>query len=413
MPVMRWQAIASVLLLGACPSARLQLLVDVRTDFVPGSEFTAIRTSVFEAFPDPGAEPNRELAYPALASDDFATGKRVATVDVPNARVYVRAQLFAFDGRLVAERVVAVEALTSQITIAIARRCAGVRCGPDERCVMGSCVPCEGGSCAPECVRSADCPAAAASCAAPTCVEGACFLFPVPGACATDEYCDPDDGCVGRPIVPDAGVDGGSSCSCAGRECGDDGCGGSCGTCPSPMSCFDGDCRCDCAGRTCGDDGCGGSCGECGADQVCSGGACVCECGGRTCGVNACGRDCGTCPGGTVCRGGTCACDALGAPCVVGAGECCDGNACDATRATCCRPVQSTCGSVAECCSGRACVGGFCCVVLRDSCSMDAQCCNFPAHTCTGGRCCVTNGSGCSMDDQCCSGNCTMGTCRA
>jgi hypothetical protein len=381
MLVMRWHAVASVLLIGACPSARLQLLVDVRTDFVPGSEFTAVRTAVFESFPESGAEPSREIAYPAIASDDFAAGERVATVDVPNGRVYVRAQLFSSTGLLVAERVVAVEALTPSVTIAIARRCAGVRCGPDERCVMGACVPCEGGSCAPECMVGGDCPDAVAACAQPACVDGACFVFPVPGACAVDEYCDPEDGCVGRPILPDAGMDGGgSSCSCAGREC--------------------------------GSDGCGGSCGNCGADQVCSGGSCVCECGGRTCGVNACGRDCGTCGAGTFCRGGTCACDALGAACVVGAGECCDGNACDATRSTCCRPVQSTCGSAGECCSGRACVGGFCCVVLRDSCSMDAQCCNFPSHTCTGGRCCVTNGSGCSMDDQCCSGNCTMGTCR-
>lgn len=54
---------------------------------------------------------------------------------------------------------------------------------------------------------------------------------------------------------------------CSSRKCGDDGCGGSCGTCPSGLTCNNGTCgtACvpSCAGKTCGDDGCGGSCGTC------------------------------------------------------------------------------------------------------------------------------------------------------
>jgi hypothetical protein len=48
-------------------------------------------------------------------------------------------------------------------------------------------------------------------------------------------------------------------------ECGDDGCGGSCGECPGEQDeCMDGTCVCqpDCKGKTCGEDGCGGSCAE-------------------------------------------------------------------------------------------------------------------------------------------------------
>ena len=60
---------------------------------------------------------------------------------------------------------------------------------------------------------------------------------------------------------------------CNGKTCGDDGCGGSCGSCPAGDTCLaNGTCVCtpDCEGKICGDDGCGGSCGGC-----INGGQCV------------------------------------------------------------------------------------------------------------------------------------------
>lgn len=95
---------------------------------------------------------------------------------------------------------------------------------------------------------------------------------------------------------------------CVDKECGDDGCGGSCGTCPlSEDPTFDllinsgdvtsvysdqalpsvGDytqiaqfvypeaCTPECSGLECGDDGCGGTCGTCGSDQECYSGVCA------------------------------------------------------------------------------------------------------------------------------------------
>jgi hypothetical protein len=55
---------------------------------------------------------------------------------------------------------------------------------------------------------------------------------------------------------------------CEQKSCGDDGCGGSCGSCAENEACAEGQCLCvpSCAGKTCGDDGCGGSCGECEPD---------------------------------------------------------------------------------------------------------------------------------------------------
>ncbi len=72
---------------------------------------------------------------------------------------------------------------------------------------------------------------------------------------------------------------------CAGRVCGDDGCGGSCGDCTGADlcngqgTCFDpANCTPDCADRECGDDGCGGDCApnSCTVDETCNAtGQCV------------------------------------------------------------------------------------------------------------------------------------------
>ena len=67
--------------------------------------------------------------------------------------------------------------------------------------------------------------------------------------------------------------------SCAGLECGDDGCGGKCGDCPEQHVCDGGLCLCtpDCAAgsKQCGGDGCGGNCGYCSTFEACSAGKCV------------------------------------------------------------------------------------------------------------------------------------------
>ena len=101
--------------------------------------------------------------------------------------------------------------------------------------------------------------------------------------------------------------------NCAGKECGEDGCGGTCGNCPSGESCGDGVCVCtpDCMGKGCGDDGCGGSCGTCGQGMECQGGKCTqaeClpKCNDKECGDDGCGELCGTCTDDDVCVDGIC-----------------------------------------------------------------------------------------------------------
>ena len=107
-----------------------------------------------------------------------------------------------------------------------------------------------------------------------------CFLVAVSaGACggAGDGNPAVDDFEVLAETSPDVCLP-----ECDGRQCGDDGCGGSCGTCfDFGGAVADGLCRedgtcCaqDCEGKLCGDDGCGGTCGKCGDWGECTEGAC-------------------------------------------------------------------------------------------------------------------------------------------
>lgn len=221
------------------------------------------------------------------------------------------------------------------------------------------------------------------------------------GTFAGDVNIASNDSTAGVVAVAVAGRVRSCVASCSGKLCGDDGCGGVCGTCSSPpattcanantlrtftsgASCLSGACvysygdtscpngcsagRClsctpSCSGKQCGSDGCGGSCGGCATPppavctsatvltssaatgscssagtcsyalssttcaQGCANGACqsctetdlsLCTRAGLECGqqtfLNVCGPglsrtvSCGPCPGSGSCVSGTCVC---------------------------------------------------------------------------------------------------------
>ena len=173
------------------------------------------------------------------------------------------------------------------------------------------------------------------------------------------EIVSPADGDVIAAEIPDARPD---LCvpDCSGEECGDDGCGGTCGlcegnqecteeglcTCPEKQQCFGQCCKkglvckhalgecCEpvCEGKVCGPDGCGHQCGGCAGnldcneaqsgcvcfnelcngvccddDEVChKNQCCVPDCYGKVCGDNGCGVNCGDCAVGQICEGNKC-----------------------------------------------------------------------------------------------------------
>jgi hypothetical protein len=194
---------------------------------------------------------------------------------------------------------------------------------------------------------------------------------------------------------------------CDGKECGDDGCGGQCGSCIEDQVCLSGTCGLPCqraCGKAeCGDDGCGGSCGDCEGASYCLEGLCVpsCspQCTGKECGDDGCGGDCGKCPGAAsvcvegicqadctdACSGKACGSDGCGGSC----GQCPDGHLCLADGTCQCQPAcgQGACGD--------------------DGCGGDCGSCTGAQESCQEGICACTPAC---VDKECgddgCNGSC-------
>ena len=107
--------------------------------------------------------------------------------------------------------------------------------------------------------------------------------------------------------------------SCAGKQCGSDGCGGLCGTCNTWFSCVNGQCQ---DSPKCGDGLCEPGFGEgceacpqdcpCGCGQACVENICVLSaCAHSDCGADGCGGSCGECEEGHVCSAGFCVDESL------------------------------------------------------------------------------------------------------
>ncbi len=256
--------------------------------------------------------------------------------------------------------------------------CSGGQCvGAAPGAYNGTCdanTPCKGP--AWEC-NCNDCNACGAN-AGLSCV-GYCGTQ-APGGCWCDDQCQSYGDCC---------ADVGTACGCIpscppGVQCGDDGCGGSCGGCLPGESCVNGWCTpsggCvpNCVGKQCGDDGCGGSCGTCPSGQQCDASgqcmtSCVPDCAGKQCGSDGCGGSCGTCPSGQQC-------DASGQ----------------------CAPIAYCAGA----CGGQSKIALCYCDSL---CTQYGDCCPDYQTTCGGG--CVPDCAGKQCGDDGCGGSC--GTCQA
>ena len=226
--------------------------------------------------------------------------------------------------------------------------CAGKVCGPDgcggtcgagctdtqycsddqSACVDCTCTgkTCGGDGCGNAC---GTCPAGKGCDDAGQCITAPshCIENPAGGCggcgceecvCAADEVCCQSAGADGDGwdfiCIYECQADcGGDLCpcipDCTDRQCGSDGCDGTCGTCTGAgQVCTDEGTCCvpSCTGKDCGDDGCGGSCGTCEDPLVCEANQCVActpQCEGKECGEDGCGATCGTCPEGKVCAG--------------------------------------------------------------------------------------------------------------
>lgn len=266
-----------------------------------------------------------------------------------------------------------------------------IQCKGDSDCLFPG--PCQIGG---ACVWQTDGPLCVKKCVYDdVCAEGDICLSGKT-CCTPTNSCDNrecgDDGCGtscgGECVGPqDACVDGLCVCqpNCADKSCGSDGCGGVCGKCADDQVCMDDNtcCTTACEGKECGPDGCGGVCGEClfpndicTAEQTCF---CIPDCSGKHCGDDGCGGDCWKCPEDEVCVNGECIactpqCDGkecgpngCGGVC----GKCLDNFTCDISGQCICIPDpcadkecgQDGCGGVCgECADDWVCMpDGWCC----------------------------------------------------
>jgi hypothetical protein len=254
---------------------------------------------------------------------------------------------------------------------------------------LGACMGCQptgtpdAGTCTP-------------NCAGRTCGDNGCGGMC--GACPMGQTCSAGGTCAAVMTCQP---------SCGGRMCGPDGCGGSCGTCPGGGSCnpMTGTCCTpNCAGRSCGPDGCGGTCGTCTGSLACDSvrgtctPTCTPTCAGRNCGLNSCGTgSCGTCAVGQSCSpSGVCqsACFAAPGDACVSDTDCCPDRGVT-TRCVRLTGLGTVCTAV--CATGADCASN-CCASLTDG----TRACNLSLFCANTSACFAAVGQSCSMDADCC-----------
>jgi hypothetical protein len=231
--------------------------------------------------------------------------------------------------------------------------------------------------------------------------------------------------------------------SCSGKQCGDDTCGGTCppgcganssceaatGLCKvcttvmcNGVCCAQGqicdsktlacaDCTPTCDGKDCGDNGCGGQCGSCLVLQVCQSNKCVAcpslpmQCNGASCGLDPNNCVCGTCSSDKYCSSGKCA---YCAKPLCGSTCCLEGELCD--------PYTLTCKACQPACTGKTCGDDGCGGTCTPGCQKDQSCgAAFSCAACKdacGTRQCGPDSAGCMCGG--CTGNttCIDGLCQ-
>lgn len=247
----------------------------------------------------------------------------------------------------------------------------------DGRCI--GCVPsceeraCGSDGCGGSCGACTEVPAAACIdgtklrtyAAGGTCIDGACRYESTDTTCA--------NGCAAGACLD-------CTPACGDHECGNDGCGGSCGACTTPpgQRCIDATTLGTFGGGGCNDGTCVyGVLDETTCPFGCRNDACCTpDCTGRKCGDDGCGGSCGTCeePPSAQCLTGT----TLSTPAAIGS---CNLGVCNYPPATtecvfgC---ANGACSACVASCTGKRCGD--------DGCGHSCGSCDTPAPACTSSR---------------------------
>ena len=215
---MRWIACALALALAACGSNEPgDLVVTVKTDLLPGFDFTEVRAEILDV-----AITNEPLQMVRASTAEhplYLSGRDLAVFrGVAADRATVRVTVLAGEAVLVERSVVAPIAHggASAVTVLATRDCRGVSCpGAGDptaasECLSGACVE---ATCTPEtpltcpaarCGRDSDCPDSPVVCGLARCIDGSCLFAADESLCGRGQRCDLDLGCLGS--VPDSGT---------------------------------------------------------------------------------------------------------------------------------------------------------------------------------------------------------------
>lgn len=294
-----------------------QLLVDIRTDLLPGREFESVQTLVWSG------DMMRDLGNVTLAADrnaDYGAGARVAELSgLPEGAIAMRVALLDGAGDVVLSRRIRLELEGRRgVTVVFTRSCVAYECpamgdDPGEteclggRCVTPECTGSESACGEGTCRADGDCEGSV-GCAIALCVDGACLSVPDDTICGTETYCHPTRGCIadggdaGPPVDAGSRFDAGPPVDAGGPGC--------------PGGCDDGD---PCTDDTCVDGACVHSpntapCDDgifCNGPDSCADGLCATHPGDPCSGSSVCDETTDTCTG---CLGdGDCPADSYGA----------------------------------------------------------------------------------------------------
>lgn len=207
-------ALLALLLAGCSCTAPRGMIVQLRSNFVPGIEFDEARTELWV----PGS---RTPALTTSASmhwqDPVERGMQIADAPDVEPGTYTVIVTLRRAGSAVAQRTVLVTFEGARaVTVLVTRDCFNVTCETGLTCLAGVCVPqdCLDGSSfdgcpSVTCVEDDDCEELPIDCTDVMCLEGHCHPFPAHDECGDEEWCNPDEGCRVLPDLEDGGVDAG------------------------------------------------------------------------------------------------------------------------------------------------------------------------------------------------------------
>ncbi len=191
----------ALLVAAGCDDGAATLVVQVRTDLLPGQEMAAVEVSIDGEVGVTRVE--------ASAARDWGLGVRVLERTLPRGERRLRVRAVDAAGALVVERPVRVslDGGLRVVTVLLTRSCLGVSCPASDpaavACLGGRCVEDRCAEEAPEgcgtptCASAAECAPAGGSCASVECsASGTCFASPDHGACAADQVCSTALDCV-------------------------------------------------------------------------------------------------------------------------------------------------------------------------------------------------------------------------